>query len=823
MVVFSCSYMACAEADPRADARVEQILTQMTLDEKIDYVGGIHYFNIRGIPRLGVPEMRMADGPLGVKKSDPSIEYPCAICLASSFNPQLAEEVGGMLGYDARARGVHMLLGPGMNIYRSPLCGRNFEYLGEDPYAVSRMAVGLISGIQSQGVIATAKHFAGNNQEWDRHHVSSDIDERTLREIYLPAFEASVKEANVGAIMTSYNYINGVHASEYQHLNIEIAKKEWGFRGFMVSDWGLGVYNGVQAANGGLDLEMPYGQCMSYATLANAIQNGSVTADVLTEKVRRILRTANQFGFLDRPQAESSYSLLNTGGRAIALKAAIEGMVLLKNESVLPLKKDELKSIAIIGPCAQDLIPQGGGSSKVSPVLYSSFLAGISEAVGPNTKVYYSRGVPDIQNITEGTQFTTTAQSNVVGLVGEYFDNPNLEGTTALVRTDSQINFRWKENSYRGWGPVNNYSARWTGYFTPQISGEFTCYISAADGFRVYVDNKCVIDNWNGARDSLQYKTLSLDVGKHYKVVVEYAVRYGPQGIQFGITAESPKYIADACAVAAKADAVVLCVGFGSSYEGEDWDRTFALPLGQNALIQAVLATNKKAVVAVAAGGGIAMPWVDAAPALIYTWYPGQEGGRALSAILFGDANPSGKLPISFEHCLAENATYNSYYDQKGSKHVEYKEGIFLGYRHFDRNNIKPLFPFGFGLSYTTFEYGHLQVEPVNSSTVAVTFTVKNTGQRQGAEVAQVYVSDTHSTVPRPVKELKGFVKVDLQPGEEKQLCILLNERAFAYYNTQQKAWTVDPGVFNILLCSSAATIRGQSSFSWPITMQESK
>lgn len=791
------------------DQRIEEILLKMTLEEKIEYIGGQNFFSIRAIPRLGVPELKMADGPLGIRNQGPSTSYPAGICIAASWDTSLAEHEGAMLGYDARARGFHFLLAPAMNICRLPICGRNFEYLGEDPFLSSRMAVSLINGIQRQGVIATAKHFAANNQEWNRHQVSSDIDERTLREIYLPAFEASVKEAKVGAIMTSYNLINGIHASEHSVLNNDILRKEWGFRGIIMSDWS-GTYNGVGAANGGLDLEMPFGKCMNKATLLNAISKGLVSTKTIDNKVRHILRIAMKFGFFDRSQLDPSASLFNKEGRQIALQAALGGMVLLKNDGVLPLKKEKLKSIAVIGPLSQGVLPQGGGSSKNEPFLCGNFLSGIADAVDESTEVFCCRGVPDLRTIAEETSFTTTAQGNLVGVVGEYFDNPNFEGRATTVRIDPSINFKWKEQSYQPDGPVNNYSVRWTGYYIPRSSDNFTFYISASDRFRLFVNDEKVIDNWDVVGDPTQRVTKFFEEGKPCKVVVENSVGYGPQGIEFGVVPGGHSFLAQASDVAARTDAVVLCVGFGSAYEGEDWDRSFTLPLGQNELIQTVLAANKNVIIVVAAGGNVDMlPWVETTPALLYAWYPGQEGGEALAKILFGDVSPSGKLPVSFERRLQENATYGSYYDQVSDKRVSYTEGLFMGYRHFDKNSVKPLFPFGFGLSYTTFAYDNLKVVSLKDGKrgAEVTFNIKNTGTCNGAEVVQVYVSDTHASVDRPVKELKGFAKIELQPDEEKQVRLLLNERSFAYYDTKNQQWTVDPGEFAILVGSSSASI----------------
>ncbi len=803
------------------DKRVEAILGQMTLEEKIDYISGYDDFYIRAIPRLGVPELKMADGPMGVRNYGASTAFPAGIAMAASWDTDVVNRVGAMMGKDARARGVNFLLGPGMNIYRAPMAGRNFEYFGEDPFLASRMAVADIKGIQSQGVIATAKHFMGNNQEWDRHRISSDMDERTMREIYLPAFEASVKEAHVGAIMDSYNFVNGVHMTQNGFLNTDVLRKEWGFTGIVMSDWDA-TYDAVAAANGGLDLEMPWGRLMNRQSLLPAIKDGKVTEATIDEKVRRILRTAIEFGFFDRKQDDSNASSFNQEARQVALQAALGGMVLLKNNGVLPLNKPGIKNIAVIGPTANPAVTGGGGSSKVSPFLSVSFLEGISNRLGAGANVLYSAGVPVLSQIFNETRFATRLDGMEPGMVGEYFDNPDLSGTPAVVRTTRHVNFRWGQGSYAASG-ADNFSARFAGYYTPEATGEYRFYLSSDDGYRLYLDDKLLIEH-AGQGSALQLKSVSLEAGKSYKVRLEYVKKTRKAGMSFGIAPAIDRAIVQAREVASRADFVVLCVGFDPANEGEGSDRTFALPQGQDELIKQVLSANKNVVVVLTGGGNVDMSnWIDSTPALLHAWYPGQEGGTALAQILFGDVSPSGKLPVSFERRREDSATFNSYYDPKLGAylsadtreprgvvhgHIAYSEGIFLGYRHFDKSGIKPLFPFGYGLSYTTFKYGNLKVTPASAKDgepVAVSFDITNTGKREGAEVAQVYVGDKSSTVERPVKELKGFAKVNLKPGETRNVTVALDRRAFSYYDVNGKQWRVNPGDFAILVGSSCA------------------
>ncbi len=693
----SASAQEPAKAAPtaaEAAARAQSILVKMSPEQKIDYIGGVDGFYIRAMPELGLPAIKMSDGPMGVRNYGAVTAFPGGIALAASWDTALAGRVGTEMGRDARARGVHIVLGPGINIHRAPMNGRNFEYMGEDPFLAGRTAAAYIRGMQAQGVIATAKHYLGNYMEWNRHGISSDMDERTMHEIYLPAFEAAVKDGGVGAIMDSYNLINGVHATQNAYINTQVLRKEWGFTGIVMSDW-VATYDGVAAANGGLDLEMPSAQFMNKTVLLPALQQGKVSQATIDEKVMRILTTAIRFGFLDRPQLDPSVPLYNQHARQVALEEALHGMVLLKNDGVLPLDRSAIHSIAVIGPDANPAVVGGGGSSRTTPYAPVSFLQGISNAVGPDVAVYYAYGV---------------------------------ERVAPANREDRNM-----------------------------------IPISAADA------------------------------------------------------------LAQAVEAAKRADVVLLCVGFDPRTESEGHDRTFALPPGQDDLIKAVVAANKRTIVVLTAGGNVEMQgWIDATPALLHAWYPGQEGGTALAQLVFGDVSPSGKLPVSFERRWEDNATYRSYYDESGGKyggeqrpkdpnaqgHVAFSEGIFLGYRHFDRSQVKPLFPFGFGLSYTTFAYSNLKITPAaGGAPFTVTFDVTNTGQRAGAEVAQVYVGEPKPRVERPVKELKGFARVELKPGETRTVSVTLDRRAFSYWDVKKHDWTADRADFDVLVGGSSVSL----------------
>jgi len=827
--------LLCAQTAPTADIerRADSILKQMTLEEKIDLLGGVNGFDVRGVPRLGVPLMSAADGPFGVRRNARANLMAAGIVLAATWNPELARTVGREIGRDARARGVHFYLAPGVNIYRAPLNGRNFEYLGEDPLLAARIAVPLIQAVQAQGVAATVKHYVANNSEFLRHTTDSVIDERALREIYLPAFEAAVKQAKVAAVMNSYNLVNGEHATQNRRLNVDVLKREWGFDGVLMSDW-ESTYDTLGAANGGLDLEMPSGKYFNREALLPLIRSGKVSQATIDDKVRRILRTAVRFGWLDREQRDDTIALYNVPGRQAALQTAREGMVLLKNErNVLPLNKDKIRTLALIGPNAYPAVPQGGGSVTVAPFRAVSFLEGLSEGL-PGGNVQWVRGIRDLRSAAAATHFSTSAAGDKAGVTVETFDNVDLAGTPASTRIDSTISqgapldltpMAIGEMDRSLFAPVRPVSLRWTGYHTPSTAGAHDAFIQFGGfgrgvGHRLYIDDRLVSDRWSMKHAAVEQVRLELDARPH-KIVLEYRGESGGLNgvlpfVRFGIVQVGTWVDPAAERLARNADAVVLAVGFDATSELEDWDRSFALPPGQNELIQKITAANPNAIVVITSGGAVDMSgWLGRTPALLQAWYPGQEGGTALTEILFGDVNPSGRLPATFERRARDNPAYVHYYPETGTKRILYSEGVFVGYRGFEKNGTEPLFAFGHGLSYTRFDYSDLKIVPRQSIAKTgaeilydVTFTVANKGSRAGADVPQVYVADGHSRVPRPAKELKGFAKVMLQPGEARTVTVPLDARAFSYYDVPKKQWRADAGTFGILVGSSSANIK---------------
>jgi beta-glucosidase len=660
-----CSASLAQAPHPLTDAdrqRIDEIVHRMTLAEKLDYIGG-EEMTIRAVPSAGVRALQMSDGPVGVRQDSgfPSTTYAGGIGLAASWDRELAHRVGAGIGRDARARGINFMLGPGVNIYRSPRNGRNFEYFGEDPFLTSNIAIGYINGMQQQGVSSTIKHYIGNNSEFLRHDSDSIIDARTMREIYLPSFEAAVKKAHVGAVMDSYNLVNGVHSTQNPMLNIDVMRKEFGFEGTIVSDWDS-TYDGVAAANGGLDLEMPHGGHMNRKVLEPAIKEGKVSEATIDEKVRHILSTAMMFGWLDRDQTDTSISYVDRSNRQTALDSARESAVLLKNEGdLLPLKQAMIRSILIVGPDAYPAVPVAGGSAGVVPFYAISPLEGITDALGKTAMVFYDRGVPKIAELAEATDFTTEAKNGKPGLTLQIFHNHDLSGPPANTSIADHIDVAgvsWDqmhsdpEMAAALLAAGAKTSRRYTGYYTAPSDGRYILALeSSGEGSnnRVFVDGKQVIDDWDLVRAFQPHVTLDLSAGAH-KVVVEARQDFAVGGkLRVAIVEESKIVNERAKELAAKADVVVVAAGFDQDSEGEGGDRTFALPYGQDELIQAMTAANKKVIVAVTSGGNVdSNAWLDRVPAVLETWYGGQDAGKVLAEILLGEVNPSGHLPATF-------------------------------------------------------------------------------------------------------------------------------------------------------------------------------
>lgn len=712
------------DATKPIEERVEDALGRLTLKEKVAMTHAQSKFSSPGVPRLGIPEFWMTDGPHGIRPevlwdewnqagwtNDSCVAYPALTCLAATWNPEMSLLYGKSIGEEARYRNKTVLLGPGVNIYRTPLNGRNFEYMGEDPYLASRMVVPYIQGVQQNGVAACVKHFALNNQEINRHTLNVIVDDRALYEIYLPAFKAAVQEGKAWAIMGAYNLYKGQHACHNQYLLNDILKGEWGFDGVVVSDWG-GTHDTDQAITNGLDMEfgswtngLSNGASNAYDNYYLAmpylqrIQEGKAGTKELDDKVRRILRLAFRTTMdVNRPFG----TLLSPEHYEAARRIGEEGIVLLQNKNaVLPIDLNKAKKIAVVGENAVKMMTVGGGSSSLKVQRELSPLDGIRQRVGNQAEVVYARGY-----------------------VGDA-----------------------------------------TGEYNGVVTGQ-------------------------NLKDDRSPEEL----------------------------------IAEAVKVAQDADYVIFIGGLNKSagQDCEDADRKeLGLSYGQDAVISALAKANKNLVVVNISGNAIAMPWVNEVPAIVQDWYLGSEAGSALAAVLMGDVNPSGKLPFTFPAKLEDNSAHalGEYSGEKSKKvmDIKYNESIFVGYRWADKQKkVKPLFPFGHGLSYTTFEYGKPTADSKTMSAdgkLTVKVTVKNTGAREGQEVVQFYISDKKSSLPRPVKELKGFQKIKLAPGESKEVSFTVNKEALSFFDDARHTWVAEPGKFEAIIAASATDIKGVVPF----------
>lgn len=797
------------------EKRVDDLLSKMTTAEKIDLLSGKDGGQLMDIPRLGIPSLKVTDGPHGVGWGVKSTCFPPDISMASSWNPDLIYQVGQALGDETRAAGRHVLLGPCINIHRTPLGGRNFESFGEDPYLAGRMAVAYIKGVQSRRIGTSIKHFACNNQEWDRGTINVDIDERALREIYLPAFRAGVTEADPWTLMGAYNKVRGKWCCENPFLLNDILKNEWGFKGLVVSDWHA-THTTVDSANAGLDLEMPgRGANFNQEKFGAALKAGEVTEVTIDDKVRRILRVLFLAGLFDSPDSLPQGVINTPEHRDLARRLAEESITLMKNDrNVLPFDIKRVKKLAVIGPNAVTAHLGGGGSSTVQPdpALTVTPLAGIRRLCGTNVEVVYAQGCGSIAVNPVPTEYLTPpgAKEGEHGLKAEYFANMKLEGEPAITRIDPNIDFNWGGGSPDPAIPVDNFSARWTGKMTVPASGVYNLGLCADDGFRLFIDGKLFIDHWIDYWGQAITQEITLEAGRSYDIRIEYFENLGGALAQFGWTRSPTNVLAEAIAAAKSADAVVVFAGLSPVYEGEGFDRRdLKLPQDQNDLVDAITRAVPNAVVVLNGGTPVEMdPWLTNAAALVETWYSGQMGGDAIANVLFGKVNPSGKAAFTFPKKLEDNPSFGNYPGSDGVVH--YKEGVFVGYRYYDTKNVEPLFPFGHGLSYTTFEYGDLKIDGKidNGLKINVSLTIKNTGKREGAEVVQLYVRDVESSVERPVKELKAFKKINLKPGEKQAVSFTLSERDLAFYSVERKRWVAEPGEFEMLVGSSSRDIR---------------
>jgi len=812
--------------DPKAalEDRVDDLFRRLTLEEKVALMAGASSFALEAIPRLGVPSLRMTDGPTGVRSNtgQAATVFPVAVALAATWNPALAGEVAAAIAREAQALGEHVVLAPTINMVRTPLWGRNFETYSEDPYLAGRLAIDYVNGLQGEGVGASLKHYAANNQEYRRMDVSVELDERTLREIYTAAFEMVVKAANPWTVMASYNKLRGTYASENPHLLTQILKDEWGYDGVVVSDWGA-VHSTVPSARAGLDLEMPGPPKYWGHKLLKAVQDGQVEQAHIDEAARRLVRLILRCGLLDGGPAPKG-ELRTPRHQAIARKASEEAFVLLKNAGdVLPLDANKVRSLAVIGPNAAVMRLQGDGSSHVRPGRRPTPIDSLRALLGDDVEIRYAKGVDNdpFPPAVVRALFSPDSTRDVLGLLLEHFE----DGEASAAATQTTIDHRMIKWISALTPPAlrQDFKAiRWSGFFWPEKDGEHEFSMRGDGDCCVRVGDQTVVDSNtpsvedqhdpSGATAKLRIGKVDLKAGQGYPITIDYkwptARPDAPFEIcQLGMRQPSGT-IEEAVEVAKGADAVLLVVGSAASTESEGYDRDdIALPGKQDELVEAILAANPNTVVVVNAGAPVAMPWIDRAKAVLLAWLPGEEGPDAMADLVFGKAAPSGRLPVTFPARLEDNPSFPYY---PGGDESHYGEGLFIGYRHYDKAGVAPAFAFGHGLTYTRFNYADLTApaDAALSEPILISVKISNTGFREGQETVQLYIQPHAPSQPRPIKELKGFSKVSLKPGESKTVQFELSAQDFSFFDADSGRWHAEDGAYDILIGASAADVK---------------
>lgn len=802
------------------ERKVRALLHDLTLDEKISLVSGRDFWSLPAIERLGIPSLKMSDGPTGLRStnSEASTVFPVGIALAASWDRGLVQDVSTAIGREAIGHGVDVLLAPGVNIQRTPLGGRNFEYYSEDPYLTGQIGIAYVNGVQSVGVGTSVKHFVANNQEHNRMSGSSNVSERALREIYLAAFEPIIKQAKPWTVMSAYNRINGTFASEHDHLLNKVLKQEWSYDGLVVSDWGA-AKSTVGSANGGLDLEMPGPAKFYGANLLKELAAGTIKEETLDDHVLRVLRLIARCGLLDGNPKQAQGALRTKAHRNIARKAAADAMVLLKNDKdLLPLS--DVQNIAVIGGLADYPAIQGGGSSQVSPDRIITPLEGLTEALAGKTSIRFERALdPEPKPpILDGRLLAPSEGANEQGLKATYFKEPDYRGEIAHEAVDwrfAKLGFGDEAQSEDG-----AFSAEWTGVITPRHSGthHFQLSHSNPDAELIIGDEVLVGPNTDRHREMLfmilplnrREARIDLEAGQSYPITIRYSQPGGIRGFNiFNVACREPAPDYDeAIRTAFGADAVVVFVGSGTTSETEGEDRaSMRLPDDQNELVEHVAKANSNTIVVVNTGGPVEMPWANKVKAIVQMWLPGQEGGHAIADILTGKVNPSGKLPVTFPKRYEDNPTYIHY---PGGAQADYGEGIFVGYRYYAKTGIKPLFPFGYGLSYTKFKLTNATTicRLEKDDTVEVRVTLANQGHVKGAETVQLYVENIASPETAAPLGLCAFEKVTLEPGQSEDLTFRIPKRAFAYFDEDKNDWAWGKGLYKIHLGTSAGDIQ---------------
>ena len=801
---------------------INKLIQDLTLQEKISLMSGFNSWYTNKIDRLNIPSIKMSDGPNGVRGDSTSGKssacFPCAISIGSTWDIDLINQLGVALGEEAKVKDVDVLLGPTINIHRHPLGGRHFESFSEDPFLTGKIATEYVKGVQSQNVAACLKHFIGNDTEYERHLVSSNIDEKTLREIYLLPFEMGVKEGNAQVVMSAYNKLNNIYCSSHKELLIDILKDEWGFDGYVVSDWGAALET-EENARGGLDLEMPGPGNVWGDQLYAAVSEGKVEEELINDKVRRILNIASFSKRFENPTNKPEESNDSAEHRKLLKKAAASGMVLLKNNDLLPLKTD-IKNLAIIGPNAKEAQIIGGGSASLKPHYQAHPLEAFENKLGDQINISYAKGCHTHKYLPKVKE---ELMDDEKGFLVQYFEGSKFD-ENILVEEHLIGNKFWVFEGFAKDVIAKfdrpDISVRFSCAYTPDISGNHEFEIFGIGKARLFIDGKELIDNWTETSPGEAFFSFSsdskkalvdLDEGKTYQLEIRYKFEGNFPAIYIGCqTPDKVNLFDEALEVAKAADQVVLIVGTNSDWETEGNDRSdFNLPANQNHLIEEVLQVNPNTLVVLNTGSPVKMPWADRAEAILQTWFAGQEFGNAMVDIITGAINPSGRLPTSFPKNIEDTPAFNSYPGK--DLQMNYEEKLLVGYRWYDKKDIKTLFPFGHGLSYTQFEYTDLEVEIQSESKVSCKFSIQNIGLIAGAETAQCYIgykTDDHS---EPKKTLQGFSKITLNQGDKSKVEINLNSRNFSSWNEAKQNWEVRPGSYEIFIGSSAENIILQS------------
>jgi beta-glucosidase len=802
---------------------IDQIIKTLTLDEKVSLLSGFNSWYTNKIEKKNIPSIKMSDGPNGVRGDSNSGKssacFPCAISIGSTWDLSLIKDIGVALGEEAQAKDVDVLLGPTINIHRHPLGGRHFESFSEDPFLTGKIATNYVQGVQSKNVAACLKHFVGNDTEYERHSISSNIDAQTLREIYLLPFEMGIKEGNAKVVMSAYNKLNNIFCSSHQDLLIKILKEEWGFDGYVVSDWGAALET-IENANGGLDLEMPGPSNVWGKALIDAVEASEVSEKLIDDKVKRILTVAEFSNRFQKPQIKAEQAIDQPKHRLLLRKAAADGMVLLKNEGSLPLKKN-IKKLAVIGPNALEAQIIGGGSASLRSHYQIHPLEAVQERLGHETEILYSKGCHTHKYLPKINEELMEEKD---GFLVEYFDGNQFDKNLILEERLTGSKF-WvfegfaKDVISKEERP--DISVRFSCTYKPDISGLHEFEIFGIGKCRLLIDGNELIDNWTSMDPGEAFFTFgsaskkgvtNLQKGEAYKIEVQYKFEGSFPAVYIGCQApDEVDIFQEALETASHADDVILIVGTNSDWETEGNDRAdFNLPANQNKLIEAILEANQNTVVVINTGSPIHMPWEKKAKAIIQTWFAGQEFGNALVDILSGEVNPSGKLPTTFPVKIEDTPAYKNYPGK--NLQMNYDEKLLVGHRWYESNSIKPLFCFGHGLSFTSFNYQNLEVTTGSDFVVTCKFEIQNTGDISGLEIAQCYVGFASPLPGEPYKTLQGFVKEEIGANELKKVEIKLGPRNFSFWSVETNTWQIREGSYQILIGSSSENILLQAN-----------